>query len=137
MPYDYDSLLKRAKEKIPEIMSDGERFQLPEASVIHEGRTTIIRNFAEITAAMQRDRTHLFKFLLRELGTSGDLADTRAIFQGVVPEAQINEKIRTYLEKYVICGVCGRPDTELIKEGRTTQLRCHACGAILPVKTAI
>jgi translation initiation factor 2 subunit 2 len=137
MAYDYDSLLKRAREKIPERSSDGERFQLPEASIIHEGRTTIIRNFAEIAAAMRRDKAHLLKFLLKELGTSGDMDDNRVIFQGVVPERQINEKIKVYLERYVLCGVCGRPDTELVKEGRITMLRCHACGAILPVKTEI
>jgi translation initiation factor 2 subunit 2 len=133
---DYDSLLKRAREKLPEKSSDGERFQLPEANIIHEGRSTIIRNFSEIAAAMRRDKAHLFKFLLKEIGTSGNMDDTRAIFQGVVSETQINDKIKAYLEKYVICGVCGRPDTELIKGGRITQLRCHACGAILPVKSS-
>ena len=135
--YDYDALLKRALEKVPSPASSGERFQLPAVNVIHEGRTTIIRNFSEIAEAMRRDRSHLFKFLLRELGTSGEMDDARAIFQGSVPEKQIEDKIKAYLDNYVICSVCGRPDTELIKGGRITQLRCHACGAILPVKTKI
>lgn len=132
--FNYDKLLRRAKEKIPEGASSEGRFNLPEISVIHEGRTTIIRNFAEIAQVMHRDIDHIFRFLLKELGTSGEMDETRAIFQGTIPEKQIGDRIGSYLTTYVICGVCDRPDTELIRDGRVVQLRCHACGAVLPVK---
>jgi translation initiation factor 2 subunit 2 len=42
--------------------------------------------------------------------------------------------IRNYVEDYVICSECGRPDTRLVKDGRIPVLRCDACGGHRPVK---
>ena len=132
--YDYDSLIKRAKMQMPVCDSDGERFRVPEIDIMHQGRITIIRNFSEMANVMHREKEHLMRFLLKEIGTSGEVTDTRAIFQGNVSDRQINDKMCVYLNIYVICEVCGRPDTELIKENKATFMKCHACGAINPVK---
>ncbi len=31
-----------------------------------------------------------------------------------------------YVDRFVRCKECGRPDTQLIKEGKTTYLQCEA-----------
>ena len=55
---------------------------MPEAKVYVEGKTTILENFAEIADKVRRDKDHLMKYLLGELGTSGKIDGTRAIFNG-------------------------------------------------------
>ncbi|HDM92466.1 MAG TPA: translation initiation factor IF-2 subunit beta, partial [Candidatus Korarchaeota archaeon] len=38
-----------------------------------------------------------------------------------------------FIERYVICPICGRPDTKLVKVKRTLMQKCMACGAETPV----
>jgi translation initiation factor 2 subunit 2 len=133
--YDYSSLLKRVKEGLPKSISDGERFQLPELDLFVEGKNTVFRNFLDIVEKVDREPRHLLLFLLRELGTAGDIESRRVIFKGQVSTRQIDEKMKAYLDTYVICSECGRPDTKLVKEGRTLMLACSACGAMRSVKS--
>ena len=51
------------------------------------------------------------------------------IFNTKIPSSKINEKIQQYVDKYVMCSECSRPDTKLVKEGTIIFLRCNACGA--------
>ena len=46
-----------------------------------------------------------------------------------------NERIEDYVDKYVICHECNRPDTRIIREGRIFLLKCAACGATAPLKS--
>ena len=73
-------------------------------------------------------------YLLREIGTSGDSDGDRLIFTGKASERNIQEKLAQYVDIYVMCDECHRPDTHLTKDGRTTLLKCDACGAHKPVK---
>lgn len=130
----YTELLKRVKSNLPPPVSDGERFKVPEVDILVEGSTTVLRNFMDICDAIRRDPQHLSTYLLRELGTAGAIEDRRMVFKGkVIPQA-VNDRIRSYVETYVICSECGRPDTHLVKEDRVVILECEACGAKRPVK---
>ena len=44
---DYFALLDRAKEKLPEVAENHDRFVIPEVDVMQEGKITVIRNFSE------------------------------------------------------------------------------------------
>jgi len=132
--YDYKNLLKHLVQNVSARIDKSTRFEIPKAEIIYEGKTTIIKNFDKIIDTMNRDANHVMKYLLRELGTAGEKVGNRAIFQGNIPEHQIQNKINDYVETYVICEECGRPDTHLVKEGRIILLRCDACGAFRPVK---
>ena len=132
--YDYDKLLHRVREKLPNIIDSSERFRVPEIDLIYEGKTSILKNFGEVIDVINRDSDHLLKYLLRELGTAGSLDGKRVIFKGKVVKKQVEDRVQTYVETYVICSECQRPDTKLIKDGRTLILECDACGAHRPVK---
>ncbi|MFA5860523.1 MAG: translation initiation factor IF-2 subunit beta [Candidatus Thermoplasmatota archaeon] len=134
MPDDYASLLKRARGLVPEKVGTGERFVMPKADVLQEGKTTVVRNMAEVLDKLNRTRDHLVPILLRELGTAGSYDDGRLVLQGKVTEDALNQRLQKYVDTYVICGECGRPDTHLVKEERTTVVKCDACGAHRPVK---
>lgn len=133
--YDYKKLLKRAQGDAPTIKADKGRFVVPKVDVFYEGRTTVLRNFDKILDAINRDAEHLLKFLLRELGTAGEKEGNRVVLQGKVQPRQIQERINAYIDMYVMCQECNRPDTHLVKEGRTILLRCDACGAFRPIKS--
>jgi len=74
------------------------------------------------------------KFLLGELGTSGKIDGNRAIFNGKFEISLIKAIIKNYIDDYVICSECGRPDTRLVKDDRILLLRCDACGGHRPVR---
>ena len=133
MKEDYQNLLDKALENLPEKVRKEERFEMPEADVVISGNRTMIRNFSEIATALERDQDHILKFLLKELATSGEIKDNKAEFQGKFNTGLINAKIRQYTEGYVLCPECKRPDTEIIREGRVYLIKCGACGARHPI----
>jgi len=136
MDLDYQKLLERAREGLDEVMSNTQRFKLPKADILHEGnKKTIIRNFTEITDTIRREQSHLYKFLLQELGTAGNVENRRLVLQGRVPEKKIEERIRNYINTFVICEECNRPDTDFVRSGRVLILHCEACGAKRPIRS--
>tara|TARA_B110000438_G_scaffold169408_1_gene161933 strand:+ start:2075 stop:2497 length:423 start_codon:yes stop_codon:yes gene_type:complete len=133
---DYDKLLERAREGLEDVMQNAERFSPPVPEIMHEGsKKTIIRNFSEIVDSLRRDETHLYKFLLQELGTAGSVNNRRLVLQGRVPEKKIKARIKSYIETFVVCQECNRPDTSFLRTGRTLNLHCEACGAKRPIRT--
>ena len=130
---DYFALLDRAKIACPETIENHERFELPEMDVLQEGKITVLRNFIDITDKLRRDPQHLLQFMLKELGTPGNIEGRRAVFKAKIGPRQINDKIQMYTETYVICSECGLPDTKMVKDGRTLMLECEACGARRPI----
>ncbi|HMA04861.1 MAG TPA: translation initiation factor IF-2 subunit beta [Methanomicrobiales archaeon] len=134
MPQSYEDLLKKAYSQITEVESSHERFQVPPGKVFIEGKTTVLENLAEIADILNRSPEDLLKYLVGELGTAGKIEGNRAVFNGKFEPASVNALIRSYVEDYVICSECGRPDTRLVKDGRIPILRCDACGGHRPVK---
>ena len=130
----YDTLLKRAYANVTEPTESTERFTVPEAKAYIEGKTTVLENFAEIASILRRDQDHLMKFLLGELGTAGKIDGNRAVFNGKFEPSLINSLVKSYVDDYVICSECGKPDTRLVKDDRVLMLRCDACGGHRPVK---
>jgi translation initiation factor 2 subunit 2 len=132
--YDYESLLKRAKANLPEHTNDGERFQLPEPDLFIEGKTTVFRNFVDLAEALRRSPDDILAYLLRELGTAGNLDGRRAVFKSRLGTEQVKTRLKAFVNTYVLCSECGRPDSKLVKDGRVLILECEACGAHRPVK---
>lgn len=130
----YADLLKRARAKVPATVGTGERFQMPMVEVLQEGKTTVVRNMEDVLDKLNRKEDHLIPILLRELGTAGSYEGGRLVLQGKLTEDNIQGRLAKYVETFVICGECGRPDTHLVKEERTTIVKCDACGAHRPVK---
>jgi len=130
----YEALLKKAYANVTEQSESTDRFIVPEAKVYIEGKTTILENFAEIADVVRRDQDHLMKYLLGELGTAGKVDGTRAIFNGKFEPSLINGLVKGYVDDYVICSECGKPDTRLVKDDRVLLLRCDACGGHRPVR---
>ena len=132
---DYEKLLKRARGQLPKEVFEKPRFDVPKVSRDREGSKTLITNFSQICDYLNRDPKHVLKFLLRELATSGYVDGQRAVFIGRFSGDQLNEKIDKYVNEFVLCPVCKKPDTKIMKEARVALIKCMACGAREPVRS--
>ena len=132
---EYKKLLSRVIKNTEDKEIVDDRFQIPKADILYEGNTTVIRNFDKISSVINRPQDQILKFLLGGLGTAGEIENNRAIFQGKLIAKNIQNKIKEYVDTYVICSECNKPDTHLVKKGRTTLIRCDACGAFRSIKS--
>jgi len=133
----YEELLENAYSKIKQSSCYSERFEIPKISGHFEGKKTILNNFFQIASYLRRDATHFQKFILKEIAAFGQKDGDRLILNIKVSSEKINSKIEEYAKEFVICKECKKPDTELIKEGRLTFIRCLACGAKHPIRSKI
>lgn len=125
----YEEMLNQAYEKVKQVNTSSERFEIPKIEGHFEGRKTILTNFFQITSYLRRNPEHFQKFMLRELAASGQKEGDRFVLNIKVPSTKINQKTEQYVKEFVICKECGKPDTELIKEDRLSFVHCLACGA--------
>ena len=134
MMEDYMKGLERAMNRLPASRGTEDRFVIPPPKIFYEGKTTVLENFAGIADALNRDPDHLMKFILQEMGTAGKIEGQHAVFQGRFTEQSLERHIDSYVQEYVICSECHRPDTQLIRSDRVLMLKCEACGAHRPVR---
>jgi translation initiation factor 2 subunit 2 len=134
MDFRYDDLLKRATDQMPEVSAKKERLELPRLFITTVGMRTIISNFNEVADVLDRDPLHILKFLTREMATAATFHDSRAIFQGKFQRESFERLLIRYMEAFVTCPVCKRPDTKILKEKRLSFLVCNACGAKSAIK---
>jgi translation initiation factor 2 subunit 2 len=131
----YEELLERALEKLAnKDIVKRERFEIPRVSVIREGARTTLKNFSQIARTLNRSEDHLYKYIVKSLGTAGFIDNGRLILQGKFTENEIQKEIDDYVRLYVLCRECNSPDTEFVKEERVLMIRCLACGAKHPVR---
>lgn len=130
----YEALLKKAEEELPEQISGSERFVIENVKGHLEGNKTVLINLKKIAKDLSRDPQHLFKYLLRELASPGKCIGERTILGTKVSAGKINKKIKKYASEFVFCSECNKPDTKLIEEKGITYLKCLACGTKKPVK---
>jgi len=126
---DYAELLEQAYKNLPEIKDTKERFEIPKVKGHIQGNKTIVTNFHQISHFLHRKVEHMLKFILKELAAPGDLVKNGLIFGTKIPASRINEKIEKYVEEFVLCKECGKPDTKLVKEDKFLFKKCLACGA--------
>src|SRR5439155_8590836 len=129
MQFDYKTLLKKAMEKMPEKVATKERFKIPQVTLEVRGSKTYLKNFGDILNLLRRESNQVTKFLFKELATSGYIENNILVFQGKIGREILQKKLESYIKEFVICKVCGNPDTRLVKEGRFLFMKCEACGA--------
>ena len=134
---DYEKLLERARKEIPKSALDTTRFEVPKVLGHIQGNKTIISNFHQIVSVLGRKPEHMIKYLSKELGAPMELSKTALLIGTKLPARRINEKIAQYTKDFVVCPVCKKPDTKLLKQDRVLFIKCLACGAKEPVRVKI
>jgi translation initiation factor 2 subunit 2 len=132
---DYEKLLKRLQGQLKNTSrKEASRLELPSPQIIWVGQRTIFRNFIEFPKALRRDPEKLLLYLNKELASAGYIAGERVIFLGRKEPSSFATLIDRYVKEYVICPVCGSPDTRTEKNKKLGFLLCEACGAKSSVK---
>lgn len=132
---DYLKLYKRAIENLPKDSKDaGERFEMPKFDSFLEGTTTIIKNFTEIAGIIERDAAHLQKYLCLETGARNELDGPRLRLNTAKNTAFLNQKLETYVNEFVLCRTCKKPDTEIRITEDGPKIKCKACGALYTIR---
>ncbi len=134
---DYEELLNDAYKNVKAVKDNGSRFEIPKIEGHFEGKKTILSNFFQIASHIRRTPEHFLKYMLKELAASGTKEGDRLILNIKVPSAKINQKIENYVNEFVLCKECKKPDTKIIKQGRLNFVHCLACGAKHPVRNKI
>jgi len=125
---EYEKLLNSAFEKVnkTEVCN---RFELKKVNIFHEGyNKTWITNFLQIALCLRRDQEHLARFLSKNLASYGEIVGERLFLGRKIFPEMVQKKIEFYLNEYVKCSKCGKPDTELLEEDGKVHLKCLACG---------
>jgi len=133
----YEEMLLKGKEKLPEVVNKEERFEVPKVRGHVEGNKTIIVNLFQIADLFSRKPEHMLKYLQRELATPGYFQEKRLIFGRKLTSAMINEKVNRYAEEFVLCSNCNKPDTNLIVENNVLYKKCMACGHKSAIKAKL
>ncbi len=132
---DYKELLERAQSQLPADVSEHKRFEVPPPRSFINGMRTILANFKDICDALNRDPRHVLKFFSREMATAATMQRNRAIFQGKFYPDTFDRLTQRYIKEFVVCPVCSRPDTKIVKDKRFLFLVCEACGARSSIST--
>jgi translation initiation factor 2 subunit 2 len=125
----YNDMLERVYSQLPPEVFEHKRLELPKPRSYIAGPRTIIHNFKEICEIINREPRDVLKFLSKEMATAGSMDGSRAIFQGRFTNDMIVRLIDKYFKDLVVCPICKRPDTRILKEKRLFFLKCEACGA--------
>ena len=127
---EYEQLLNEAYEKVKPIKSSsGERFEVPKANIQVIGNKTYVENFLQICNYLRRQPEHVMKFLSKELATFSKIENERLMLNRKLQISHVNDKINLYINAFVTCKECKKPDTALIKQDGLMFIHCLACGA--------
>ncbi len=131
----YRELLERARSQLPSDIREHKRFEVPPPRSYIVGMRTILANFKEICDALNREPRYVLKFFSGEMATATTMQRNRAIFQGKFRYDTFDSLIQRYIKEFVVCPVCTRPDTKIVKDRRFLFLVCEACGARSSIST--
>ncbi|MEA3414030.1 MAG: translation initiation factor IF-2 subunit beta [Nanoarchaeota archaeon] len=133
----YEKLLDSAYEDIKIVEGSGGRFEIPSIEGFFQGRKTIITNLNQIASRLRRNTETLQRFLSKELATPIVKQGERFVLGSKISSKKINPKIAEYVNEFVLCKTCKKPDTEIVKQDRQSMLHCLACGAKHPIRGKI
>ena len=127
-------MLSRLYTSLPKQTLSKERFEMPQADSLIQGPKTLVRNFEQIMKTLRREKAHAIKFLNKELATAAIMEEDVLVLKGKFGQDKIQKALHEYLQRFVLCSECKKPDTKIMEQQGVKVLKCEACGAISPVK---
>jgi translation initiation factor 2 subunit 2 len=130
----YKELLNRIYMALPERTTGDSRFELPVADSIIQGKQTIWKNFTKCSKDLKREQDQLYKFVMKEISTSSAITNQTLVLNGIFNNYKLNQILTKYINNYVLCSACKKPDTEIVSQAGIKVLKCTACGAVTPLQ---
>ena len=129
--YRYVYILTRLLRRSPSIWSHSMPVLLTKIEGKGNGIKTVVPNMSDVARALSRPPTYPTKFFGSELGaqTSVDEKNDRYIVNGAHDARRLRELLDAFIDKFVLCGSCKNPETDLIITKNEMIVRdCKACG---------
>lgn len=116
------------------------RYKMPPIQAKVEGRgngiKTALLNIADVARALNRPVPYVVKYFGFELGTQTSISvdKDRYLVNGVHEPAKLQDVLDGFINKFVLCGSCKNPETEIIITKSSDLVRdCKACGKRTPM----
>ena len=131
---EYGKMLDRLYLSLPEHAKRRERFEMPQLESYVQGSKTYVKNFSQVLKLIHRSEKDISKFITKELATAATISEGRLVLNGRFTQDQVQKMLTNYINTYVLCPECGRPDTKFVEQQGVKMLKCEACGALSAVK---
>ena len=128
--YDFNYLLSRVYDKNGPIGEKGikSKIVLKQPIVFFRNKRTIIQNFEELSASVNRDIMDIFNFFKEELQCDMTMNDKKEVFiTGRFNGNQIGTVYAKYVKRYVQCASCRGANTVFEKRERILFIVCKTC----------
>jgi len=99
-----------------------------------QGKKTLLKNAGPVCKTLKREILHMLKYFVKETGVPATNDDTKIILNGMVNSYKVNQIYNKYIDEFVLCKQCKKPETRIITEKGVLLLKCDACGAINPIR---
>lgn len=116
------------------------RYKMPPIQAKVEGRgngiKTAVMNASDVARALNRPTPYIIKYFGFELGaqTSISMDKDRYLVNGVHEPSKLQDVLDGFINKFVLCGSCKNPETEIIITKDQDLVRdCKACGKRTPM----
>lgn len=130
----YEKMLKKAYKELPTKSKKKERFEIPQLKVIVQGSKTIVSNFGKTMKKLHRNKKHALKYFTSQAASAANIDGGRLVLKGVFSRKELQSILVDYIEKFVLCNECNRPDTKIVEQKRVKMLKCEACGALSAIR---
>ncbi|VVB98857.1 Translation initiation factor 2 subunit beta [uncultured archaeon] len=131
---EYENMLDRLYMVLPDRTASKERFEMPVLEASVQGKKTIVRNFSQALKAVGRDEKQFYKYVTKETATAATMDEGKLVLNGKFFSDNINRLWQNYLNEYVLCHECKKPDTQIIERNDVKVLKCTACGAMSAIR---
>lgn len=102
--------------------------QLARVTYVRGKNQTFVTNAASIATSLDRSLQFIAKYLSIELACLGR-AGKDIVLTGEFDAVTIENMITNMTSRYVLCRVCGNPETVLDARKDRVRMRCKACGS--------
>ncbi|CAN3372467.1 hypothetical protein DIURU_005037 [Diutina rugosa] len=116
------------------------RYKMPAIQSKIEGKgngiKTVVVNLSEVSRALNRPPVYVLKYFGHELGalTSMKEDEDRYLVNGVHDSNELQDSLDGFITKFVLCGACKNPETEIIIKGKDDCFKdCKACGEVTQI----
>ena len=133
---DYELLLDRIVDIIRDKNKDSnetdKNWSLPVPELVKQATRSVWKNFGETCTILKREKEHLQAFILKELGTEGNIAgeySEQLSLKGRITSTKVEGLIKKYALEFIRCPNCKSLDTTLTKNPSTRlrMLECNYC----------
>ncbi|KAI9504380.1 eukaryotic translation initiation factor 5 [Coemansia spiralis] len=110
------------------------RYQMPKMQGKIEGKgngiKTVLPNITDVARALSRPPSYATKYFGTELGaqTKMDEKNEKYIVNGAHEVSKLQDILDGFIDKFVLCGNCKCPETDLIVKDQFIVKKCKACG---------